>query len=69
MKFLDVCDNFQLEESEKHDDNTDEDDEEDEALILGRPGGQPTVAAGASHENISTTTPSANANQEPTLCL
>ncbi|XP_004309241.1 PREDICTED: MADS-box transcription factor 6-like [Fragaria vesca subsp. vesca] len=59
----------ELEESEKHDDNTDEDDEEDEALILGRPGGQPTVAAGASHENISTKTPSANANQEPTLCL
>ncbi|KAL6127070.1 hypothetical protein ACLB2K_075114 [Fragaria x ananassa] len=58
----------ELEESEKHDDNTDEDDE-DEALIQGRPGGESTVAAGASHENISTKTPSANANQEPTLCL
>ncbi|KAM5574656.1 agamous-like MADS-box protein MADS3 [Rosa sericea] len=52
----------ELEEREKHSDNDD-----DEALIQGRPGGEPTVAAGASHENISTKTRSANANQqEPT---
>ncbi|XP_004293712.1 PREDICTED: MADS-box transcription factor 6-like [Fragaria vesca subsp. vesca] len=58
----------ELEEREKHDDNTDEEDD-DEALIHDRPGGEPTVAAGASQKNISTKTPSANANQEPTLCL
>ncbi|PRQ59985.1 putative transcription factor MADS-MIKC family [Rosa chinensis] len=52
----------ELEEREKHSNNDD-----DEALIQGRPGGEPTVAAGASHENISTKTRSANANQqEPT---
>ncbi|KAM5557217.1 hypothetical protein ABKV19_024552 [Rosa sericea] len=55
----------ELEEREKHGDNDD-----DEALIQGRPGGEPTVAAGASHENISTKTRCANANQqEPTLHL
>lgn len=58
MKFwvYGIC---QLEEREKHSDNDD-----DEALIKGRPGGEPTVAAGASHENISTKTRSANANQQ-----
>ncbi|XP_061996724.1 agamous-like MADS-box protein MADS3 isoform X3 [Rosa rugosa] len=44
----------ELEEREKHSDN-----DNDEALIQGRPGGEPTIASRASHENISTKTRSA----------